>query len=517
MSAMRSLPHRVIALLGMNDGLFPRGDHSVGFDLMRIQRVLGDTHPRDEDRHLFLEAVLSAKDRLIITYQGQDVRDQRPRPPSVPVQELLDVLSQTDEVGVSDEDDFDEDEPLDEAVSNEAELTVAAGEIRDVLFVRHPLQAFSPRYFDGNGGVPGSFNVSALSAAQHLQSRSDTEAAFVAQPLPWMARVDQKPADHSNDLQSINVGDLRVLHERPWQLFLKRLGIGNLSVSEDATDREPLVVAGLQYWQVGDEWLERSLAGDSPVEIGRHLVRTGRIPAGSAGESIVRKLKQDACRITNAMDQGNVQEASEPLPVNLLIGEFQLTGELRGWTGSTLRQATFSKVSEKHVVRFWIDYLTATAACHRILEPAVLVGRDNTSVTFSELKPDEAVTHLETLIKLWQIAQCFPLPFLINDKVFKPVSKGEVDFSDHQSTTAYIAAARNSFVQQSFAGGSSGRRQPAPAEEPDARTAFAGLRPFDLQCDAVPALAELGERNLFAHLAEKLCSPLVAHLESFSS
>ena len=81
LGAMRSLPYKIIALLGMNDGLFPRGDRSVGFDLMRFKNVLGDNRPRDEDRHLFLEAILAASDRLIITCQGQDVRDQRPRPP----------------------------------------------------------------------------------------------------------------------------------------------------------------------------------------------------------------------------------------------------------------------------------------------------------------------------------------------------------------------------------------------------------------------------------------------------
>ena len=175
----------------------------------------------------------------------------------------------------------------------------------------------------------------------------------------------------------------------------------------------------------------------------------------------------------------------------------------------------FSKVSVKYAARLWVDHLLATVTCNRILEPAVLVGRDGTKVTLREINPDEAFAHLETLIGILQMARCLPLPFFIDEKVVKPVFKKEVDFNDHQSTKAYVAAARNAFVQEPFSKDSSGRRRPAPADEPDARAAFAGLQPFEMRCDFVPALAEQGDRNLFGYLAETLCVPLVEHLESF--
>jgi exodeoxyribonuclease V gamma subunit len=498
MNAMRSLPCKVIALLGMNDGMFPRGDRSVGFDLMRFQRILGDNRPRDEDRHLFLEAVLSAGDRLIITCQGQDVRDQRPRPPSVPVQELLDVLSQTDGVEFGDDTDDGAEDGL-----------------RETLFIRHPLQAFGPQYFDGEGHVPASFDSASLKAAQRLRGQLQSAAVFAAQPLsvPSVSNADLNDALIEPD--TVTIGDLRNLHERPWLLFLRRVGIGDLSVSEDASDREPLVLDGLQYWQAGDDWLERSLAGESSDAIAQQLIRTGCIPAGSRGESVVRELKRDTGRIIDGMEKGNLNTVTEPLPFNLYLADVLLTGEISGWTGSTIHRGTFSKVSVKYAARLWIDQLIATAVCNRILEPAVLVGRDGTKVTVSEIKPDEAIAHLQKLIALWQIARCFPLPFFVSKEVVKPIWKNEVDFTDQQSATAYIFAARNSFVQAPFGTDSSGRRRPAPAEEPDVQTAFAGLQPFDMRCDAVPALAEEGDRNLFSYLAEQLCVPFAEHLESF--
>ena len=487
LGAMRSLPYKVIALLGMNDGLFPRGDRSVGFDLMRFQSVLGDNRPRDEDRHLFLEAILAASDRLIITCQGQDVRDQRPRPPSVPVQELLDVLEHTDN---------------------------AAG-IRDTLFIRHPLQAFAIQYFDGQSDVPASFDSVALLAAQRLQGQPEQAAVFANAPLVTKRRSDDESDGAIDESETLTIRDLRTLHQEPWQLFLRRVGIGDISVAEDATGREPLVLDGLQFWQAGDTWLEQSLAGETPEIIARQLVRTGSIPAGSAGESVVRSLKQAAARIVASMQKAKLTTSTESLPVNLPIGNLLLIGEVRGWTGDAIHRGMFSKVNVKYAARLWVDHLLATAVSNRILEPAVLVGRDGTKVTLGEINPDEAVSHLETLVGVWQMARCLPLPFFIDEKVVKPVFMKEVDFNDQPSTKAYVAAARNAFVQEPFSKDSSGRRRSAPADEPDARVAFAGLQPFEMRCDLLPALAEQGDRNLFGYLAETLCVPLTEHLETF--
>lgn len=486
MSAMRSLPYKVIALLGMNDGLFPRGDRSVGFDLMRFQRVLGDNDPRDEDRHLFLEAILAAGDRLIITCQGQDVRDQRPRPPSVPVQELLDVIDQTDE---------------------------GAG-LRDEVFIRHPLQAFAPQYFDGQSNVPASFDADSLKAARRLQGQPEQPAIFADGSLTRL-QSSGEAGGSSEELDTASVRELQTLYERPWLLFLREVGVGDISVSNDSIDREPLVLDGLQYWQAGDTWLEQSLAGVCQDTVAKQLIRTGSIPSGSAGDSVVRKLKQDASRIIVSMQKGKLQTVSESLPVNLQIGDVLLTGEINGWTGSTIHRGMFSKASVKYAARLWVDYLISTVINNRVLEPAVLIGRDGTQATLSEVKPDEAFAHLATLVGTWQAARSFPLPFFVNKDVAKPIWNNEVDFADQQSTTAFIATARNSFNKKPWASNNSKADRLAPADEPEARAAFAGLRPFDLCCDAVPELSHNGDRNLFACLAETICVPLTEHLESF--
>src|SRR5262249_55546136 len=92
MLPMRSIPAKVIALLGMNGTAFPRTSRPLAFDLMAQSPRNGDRSLPDEDRYLFLEALLSAREHLHVSYVGQNVRDNSPIPPSVLVSELLEVV-----------------------------------------------------------------------------------------------------------------------------------------------------------------------------------------------------------------------------------------------------------------------------------------------------------------------------------------------------------------------------------------------------------------------------------------
>ena len=92
---MRSVPHRVVCLLGLDDEAFPRKAPRDGDDIMLADPHVGDRDPRPEDRQMLLDALMAASDRLIVTYAGNDVRTNTPRPPAVPVGELLDTIERT--------------------------------------------------------------------------------------------------------------------------------------------------------------------------------------------------------------------------------------------------------------------------------------------------------------------------------------------------------------------------------------------------------------------------------------
>ena len=127
---MRSVPHRVVCLLGLDDTAFPRKAPRDGDDLMLADPHVGDRDPRSEDRQMLLDALLAARERLIVTYTGNDVRTNAPRPPAVPVGELLDMVERT-----------------------------AQGDAREQVLIRHPLQPFDPRNFTPRGlGRDGSWS-----------------------------------------------------------------------------------------------------------------------------------------------------------------------------------------------------------------------------------------------------------------------------------------------------------------------------------------------------------------------
>ena len=112
-------PAGVVCVAGMNDGVFPRSPSTPSFDVVAAGRARrGDRDVRREDRFAFLEALLAARRCLIVTYAGRGLRDDAPIPPSVLVDELEDYLQRR-----------------------------FPGETFET---RHPLQPFSPRYFEAN-------------------------------------------------------------------------------------------------------------------------------------------------------------------------------------------------------------------------------------------------------------------------------------------------------------------------------------------------------------------------------
>ncbi len=152
---MRSVPHRVVCLLGLDDGEFPRKAPRDGDDLVLREPHVGDRDARTEDRQMLLDALMAATDRLIVTYTGNDERTNARRPPAVPVGELLDVVDRT--------------------------VHVPGGEARERVLVRHPLQPFDPRNFEAP--APWGFDRTMLDGAAALAGDRPEPAPFLPGPL----------------------------------------------------------------------------------------------------------------------------------------------------------------------------------------------------------------------------------------------------------------------------------------------------------------------------------------------
>lgn len=167
MVPQRALPFEMVAVLGLDEDQFPRRPAHGGIDLMATLRRLGDRDVPGDDRYLFLETVMAARQRLHLSYIGEGVRDGKPRNPAAPLAELLAELDR--HAGLTPDDPASE---------------------RPWL-LRHPLQAFDARYFDGRH--PGLFSYSSAFAGMRGAGRRALPRLREGAPLLPEALPDPVP------------------------------------------------------------------------------------------------------------------------------------------------------------------------------------------------------------------------------------------------------------------------------------------------------------------------------------
>lgn len=237
---MRAVPFRVVCLLGMNETDYPHREHPPGYDLMARHRRFGDRSRRLEDRYLFLEALLSARDRFYVSWVGRDVRSNEPLPPSVVVADLIDTLDRTFTV--------DGDTPASQH-----------------LLTEHPLQPFSPGNFLRRGWAPLWHQLAAGTAP----ARDDGDDV-----LPPPEPIDALTLD---ELQRFLLNPAREFLARRLRA---RLDVDDLVLEDD----EPLCLDGLAAWQLRDASVRERLEAPGPLPLLARWRAEGRLPPGSQGE-----------------------------------------------------------------------------------------------------------------------------------------------------------------------------------------------------------------------------------------
>jgi|GEM_PF-1388367 len=502
LDAARCLPHRVVALLGMNEATFPRRDRALGFDLMARRKQIGDVSPRDSDRQLFLDALLAAGERFIVTFQGQDVRGKSQRSPSIVVEELLDLLARCDEGGAPalevpspPKRSVDRDQS---SLSGESEQSQGESQqhghakLRNAICVRHPLQSFNPAYFNGEDNRLTSFDERALAAARKLAGEPEAPPRFADRAL-----------DIEDDNREVRIDELAKLITEPWRLFLTSAGVGSLDIESDVEDRAALLLDGLERWQLGDEWLDRLLLDQlSEDAVQRVLQREGSVPDSGLGSVLLGQIGSEAAGIIAQMRDANFVPGRDRLEVDLDLGRFRITGRVDYWSDAGLRQVTFSEIGARQELKLWLHQLLASAVGQGSSPPAVMLGRGQSRIAFRSLEPDAARAQLTRLAELADIARRSPLVFMASDASVKPLRQNKLQFDDDASVRKFLSDARGYFEKA--------RGQTPLCEKPAVRAAFAGVDPLELTCAQVPGLDEFGDENLYLRMVREFSVPMLA-------
>ncbi|WP_307802483.1 exodeoxyribonuclease V subunit gamma [Cellulomonas fengjieae] len=374
LAPMRAVPHRVVALLGMDDGAFPRGSGRDGDDVLARDPLIGERDARQEDRQLFLDAVTSAEQHLVVVYSGADERTGAARPPAVPVGELLDAL--------------------DTAVTFPG--STARGQV-----VHHPLQTVDERNFvPGALGRSGPFSFDVLDlAAARTRRAGRPSAAAAAIPPP--------------DTDALDLEDLASTLEHPVRAFVRRrLGATLPGDEPQLDDRLPLELDGLERWAIGDRLLQAVLDGVPLDAAAAAERRRGHMPPATLGGAALQQIRHQVEPLLAASARYLVEPA-ESIDVTIPLGDGRvLTGTVNGVRGDVLVRTVFSRLGAKHRLRAWVQLLALAAAVPDRPFTAVTVGRGQVSParTARLTAPANAVEVLHRLVALHDDAMRGPLP-----------------------------------------------------------------------------------------------------------
>jgi exodeoxyribonuclease V gamma subunit len=384
---MRSVPHRVVCLLGMDDGVFPRKTPRDGDDLMLADPHVGDRDARAEDRQLLLDALMAATDKLIVTYTGNDERTNLVKPPAVPIGELLDAIDRT--------------------------VRTDHVRPRDRVHVRHPLQPFDPRNFTAGELTPDrawSFDAVTLEGARALTAERVKAAPFLARPLP------------PTTSKLIELEDLVRFVSHPVRAFLRqRLGITVGDFDDEVADALPVELDNLEQWGVGQRLLDGVLAGASLDACIAAEIARGTLPPGRLAEPVIADVRPIVEQIA-AHARAAVPADDEPRSVDVKVAlpdGRTLSGTVAGVRGDVLLTVTYSRVSARHRLPAWVRWLALTAAHPDRGFTAATVGRarsgapGHATATIARIPAggrERAQAALATLVDLYDRGLREPLP-----------------------------------------------------------------------------------------------------------
>ena len=396
---MRAIPFRIIAMLGLDDAAFPRSTRRAAFDLLDIAPRAGDRDGRADDRQLLLDTLLCAGDRLILSYVGRSQKNNADLAPSVVISELLNEL---------------------EASARNGGVTAAAS-----IVVEHPLQPFSPRYFDGSDPRLFSYNTTIASSAGQRRVEAP----------PFVPRsVAVADATAGTAPLTLTIEDLVACWQNPARLFCTQTLRMRFPRDEEATaDAEPMGIDALQRVVLQQQSLERHLAGNvDSAQAAEMLLASGTLPSGALGPVWRQTLERD---LGSMLRQIGTPSFLDPLPCVVAGDGWTLTGTIDGRESGGRLQARAATIKPKDLVRAWVTHVALCA-----MQPASvtrLMGIERT-VVFAPVPDAEGV--LQTLVAGYRRALQAPLPYALGagEAYWKAMaSDRQRDFAFHRAASAF--------------------------------------------------------------------------------
>ena len=389
---MRSVPFKVVCLLGMNDADYPRTQTPNSFDLMQYHHQKGDRVRRDDDRYLFLEALLAARDYCYISYVGRSITDNQPKEPSVLVSQLVDYINQG---------------------QTENTLTV----------IEHPMTAFSPDNFKYNEKFTRSFETKWLPIAQFNASSNNSEFAV---PM----------TENPEKIEEIELDRLVSFVENPVRFFFeKQLGVYFRDEDDRIADSENFTLSGLDNYALNNDLIY--LDEQNFADYFRQAEVKGVLPRAEFGKVYAENIRDNVLEFKKKIaDLGETKHAS--VDFNLSVDwqnknqEIRLFGYMEPLFGddSQVIQWHFAKYKDRYCIRPWIYYLIQCVTQENAISPK-LITQDQV-IELPPIEREAALAQLKIYVKdyLQSQIEIQLVPTIRNINHFVVDDESAVDFDN---------------------------------------------------------------------------------------
>ncbi|QJB34615.1 exodeoxyribonuclease V subunit gamma [Chitinophaga oryzae] len=351
---MRSIPFKVVALMGLNFDKFPRREIRSSFNLMEKQWQRGDRNVKENDKHLFLETVLSAQQYLYISYVGRNAKDNTPLPPSALVDELVDYIIS----GVKD----------------------GAEKVRDLLITQQPLQGFSRKYSMGNDRL-----------YSYLNRYQDTGKAVINQ---------QKKIDPVT-FEEVTLDELVSFFKNPFKAYYNKvLGIYYNDEQILLSDTELFSLDNLQQWSIKNQLLPVTEADKRTLQ--KRLVKKGQLPLNNMAFVAIQQVEERVHPVRTLYENATQGSPEQKVSFETDIDGTLLKGTISNVYNDQLLQISWSRNETKYMVEAYVRYLAGVASGAVKGMQYISGAKKEAIFNASGLSREAAYSRLRELMKIYK-------------------------------------------------------------------------------------------------------------------
>jgi exodeoxyribonuclease V gamma subunit len=406
---MRSIPAKLICLLGMGNEQFPRRPDQLPFDLLVSQPRRGDRNPKEEDKQYFLETLLSARERLFISFQGISSVNDNLKEPSNVVSLLIDYMDD------------------------------AAGRPKNSpLIVRHKRQSYDPDYFSNSELYTYSDSRARKSRSFLLGNKRKTANPEKTQPL--LEEMDPK---------TVSIDSIIRFFKDPSKYFIQYVA-GARFVERDELwpESDKIGHDPLDRYEIRKRFAETIQSGLPIDSVRSDLVAAIKLlPPGHLGKVAFDSIRERTSIIDSLWSSADVPRPGRIVNLDLAIGVHRIRGQMRLNANQDTNYIVASgKLNGKARIETWVRHLLANSI-NRLETRVYSLNEDQASIAYSPLEDPKPILH--DLLKIFQASQSQPLPFQteLSWDAFQKTSKTQSLFDEKTFIDTFCVLSQSLFEQ----------------------------------------------------------------------